>query len=111
MGGRPAVTRHQYGRGFVLYAGTDSAEVGFYEALAREAGTAGRIEHLLDVPRGVEVTSRETADTTYYFLLNLVENAHEVHLPQPMEELIAQQQVAKVSLAPLGVAILALKRI
>jgi beta-galactosidase len=110
MAGRPAVTRHPYERGFVLYAGTDSAEVGFYEALAREAGAAGRIEPLLDVPRGVEVTTRETPDTTYYFLLNLAETAHDIRLPQPMHELISEQQVSEVSLAPLGVAVLAQKR-
>ena len=110
MAGRPAVTRHAYERGFVLYAGTDSDQVGFYEALAREAGAAGRIEPLLDVPRGVEVTTREMPDTTYYFLLNLVETAHDIRLPQPMHELIGEQQVSEVSLAPLGVAVLAQKR-
>ena len=110
MAGRPAVTRHPYERGFVFYAGTDSAEVGFYEALAREAGAAGRIEPLLEAPRGVEVTTRETPDTTYYFLLNLVETAHAIRLPGPMDELISEQQVKEVSLAPLGVAVLAQKR-
>jgi hypothetical protein len=38
--------------------------VGFYETLAREAAAAGRITPLLEAPRGVEVTSRETPDTT-----------------------------------------------
>ncbi len=111
MAGRPAVTRHQYERGFVLYAATDSAEVGFYEALARAAGVAGRLVPLLEVPKGVEVTTRETPDTTYYFLLNYTDNPHDIHLPQPMEELIGQQQkVTDILLAPLGAAIFAAKR-
>jgi beta-galactosidase GanA len=110
--GRPAVTRHQYERGFVLYAGTDSAEAGFYETLAREAGVAGRLVPLLEVPRGVEVTSRETADTAFYFLLNFTETLHEIRLPQPMDELVSQQkQVSRLNLAPLGVAVLAEKRV
>jgi len=110
MAGRPAVTRHPYERGFVFYAGTDCADVGFYEALAREAGAAGQIEPLLDAPRGVEVTTRETPETTYYFLLNLVDSAQAVPLPEPMDELIGEQRLSGVSLAPLGVAVLAQKR-
>jgi len=41
-----------------------------------------------DVPRGVEVTTRETPDTIYYFLLNFVDRAHDIRLPHVMEELI-----------------------
>ena len=29
---------------------------------------------LIEAPHGVEVTSRQDGDTTYYFLLNLTEN-------------------------------------
>ena len=112
MAGRPAVTRHQYERGFVLYAATDSAEVGFYEALAREAAVAGRLVPLLEVPKGVEVTTRETPQTTYYFLLNYTESEQQIHLPQPMDELIGQHDhVTEVLLAALGVAILAENRL
>jgi Beta-galactosidase C-terminal domain len=63
------------------------------------------------VPEGVEVTSRETPDAIYYFLLNLVDSPHDVRLPQPMDELISQQaQITQVPLAPLGVAVLGVKR-
>lgn len=110
MAGRPAVTRNQFERGLVFYAGTDSAEVGFYEALAQQAGSAAHLQPLLGVPRGVEVTTRETADETYYFLLNFVDSTHEIRLPHAMEELISQHQLSQISLAPLGVAILAEKR-
>jgi beta-galactosidase len=111
MTDRPAVTRHPYERGFVFYAATDSADVGFYETLTREAAAAGRITPLLEAPRGVEVTSRETPDTTVYFLLNLTETRHEVSLPRPMNELVSEQErVTAVTLTPLGVAVLAQKK-
>ncbi|HWX20244.1 MAG TPA: beta-galactosidase trimerization domain-containing protein [Candidatus Binatia bacterium] len=112
MAGNPAVTRHRHERGFVFYAGTDSADVGFYETLAREAAAAGRLVPLLDAPRGVEVTTRETADAIYYFLLNLTETQHDVPLPHPMNELVTgQERVTEVALAPLGVAVLAERKV
>jgi beta-galactosidase len=111
MDGRPAITRHQYKKGFVFYSGTDSSEVGFYETLAREAAVAGRILPLLEVPVGVEVATRETHDTTYYFLLNYTETTHEIHLPRAMDELVSQRKkISDVSLTALGVAVLAERR-
>lgn len=107
MEGRPAVTRHSYERGFVFYAGTDSADTGFYETLAREAAAAGQLGPLLEAPEGVEVTSRETLDTTYYFLLNLTDTQHDVPLPRPMNELVTGRNGATdVALGPFGVAVL-----
>lgn len=111
MAGRPAVTRHAYQRGYVFYAGTDSGDAGFYETLAREAAAAVGLAPLLEVPRGVEVTTRETPDTTYYFLLNYTEDRRDIRLPQPLDELVSQKpRVTEVSLAPLGVAVLAGRR-
>ncbi len=109
MAGKPAITRHRYKQGWVFYVGTDSAEEGFHEAVARLAGAAGGLSSLIDAPYGVEVTSREDADTNFYFLLNLTETIHnEIQLPHPMDDLIAgRASVAKISLGPLEVAVLA----
>lgn len=108
MSGRPAITRRRYKQGLVFYVATDSAEVGFYEALARVVGTTAGISSLIAAPYGVEVTSREDAETIYYFLLNLTETVHNaIELPRPMYDLIAEQaNVTKVSLGPLDVAVL-----
>lgn len=109
MTGRPAITRNRHGRGWVFYVGTDCAEDGFYEAVAREVGTTGKLSPLIAAPDGVEVASREDAEATYYFLLNLTETAHsDIALPKPMDDVVAERTgLTQVSLGPLEVAVLA----
>ncbi len=108
MAGRPAITRNRYGQGWVFYVGTDCAEDGFYEALARVVGSTGKMSPLIAAPYGVEIVSRETSDTTFYFLLNLTETAHrDIALPGPMDDMIGGQTGMKnISLGPLDVAVL-----
>ncbi len=112
MDGKPAVTRHRFQRGWVYYAGTDCAEDGFHEALARAVGAAAKLSPLIAAPYGVEVTSRQHEATTYYFLLNLTETAHRhIALPRPMEDLVTGRTgLESVSLGPLEVALLAAPR-
>ena len=109
MAGQTAVSRNRFGRGWVFYAGADSDDVRFYEALAREAGRAGQIRPLVEAPHGVEIVTRANAAETFYFLLNLTEDSHEgIVLPRPMEDLLSGRRgVTKVSLGPLEVAVLA----
>ena len=108
MTGRPAITRNRHGQGWVFYVGTDCAEDDFYEALARAVGTTGKLSPLIAAPYGVEVVSRDDAEATYYFLLNLTETAHsDIALPKPMDDLVAERTgLTKVSLGPLEVAVL-----
>jgi len=109
MAGQPAITRNQHGRGWVFYVGTDCADDLFHETLARVVAATGKFEPLIAAPYGVEVTSREDANTAYYFLLNLTEDAkNSIALPHPMVDLIAEREgVTSVSLGPLEVAVLA----
>lgn len=109
MAGRPAITRNRHGQGWVFYVGTDSGGDGFHEALARVAGETAKLAPLIAAPYGVEVTSRETADTVFYFLLNLTETPHaDIVLPGPMEDVIGgRKNLKKVSLGPLEAAVLA----
>jgi beta-galactosidase len=109
MTGRPAITRNRHGQGWVFYVGTDCADDVFHETLARAVAAAGQMVPLIAAPYGVEVTSREDANTTFYFLLNLTEDAkNNIALPQPMTDLIVEREgVTSVSLGPLEVAVLA----
>ena len=109
MEGQPAVTRNRHGRGWVIYVGCDSTSDDFYEAVAHVAGAASGLTPLIQVPDGVEVTSRQDGDTTFYFLLNLTETPHEnIALPKPMDDLIHDRHgITQVSLGPLEVAVLA----
>lgn len=109
MEGMPAVTRHRYEKGWVIYAGTDSGEHGFHEALARLGANAAGVKPLLDVPRGVAVTTREDQDHLYYFVLNLTETPQDnIALPQPMENWTEnRRKVSRIRVEPLGVVVLA----
>ena len=109
MEGRPAITRNRHGRGWVIYVGCDSTSDDFYEALAHVACAASGLTPLIQAPDGVEVTSRQDGDTTFYFLLNLTETPQEkIALPKPMDDLLHDQHgITQVSLGPLEVAVLA----
>jgi beta-galactosidase len=109
MSGRPAVTRNRHGSGWVFYVGTDCADDAFYETLARLVGAEAKLPPLIPAPYGVEVTSRQDADATYCFLLNLTTETHDnIRLPRPMDDLIGERDgIRKVSLGPLDVAVLA----
>jgi beta-galactosidase GanA len=109
LNGRPAIARNRYGRGWVFYAGCDSTDDGFYETLAHMAGDAALLKPLIAAPYGVEVTSRQDAASTYYFLLNLTLTAHEkIELPHPMDDVIGgQSSITEIALGPLDVAVLA----
>lgn len=112
MDGKPAVTRNRYERGWVYYVGVDCNEVEFYETFARLVGDAIELKPLIDAPRGVDVTSRQDEENSYYFLVNLTETAHEnIRLPGSMNDLIHEKSgVTAVSLGPLDVAVLASKK-
>lgn len=112
MEGLPAVTRFRHEKGWVIYAGTDSGDHGFHEALAQIAATAAGVKPLLEVPRGVTVTTREDEHHMYYFVLNLTETPHEkIVLPRHMDNWTeGARSVSSIRLEPLGVAVLAAER-
>jgi beta-galactosidase len=112
MAGKPAITRHKYGQGWVFYVGTDSGKREFHEALARIVGETVRLKALINAPYGVEVSSREDDKATYYFLLNLTETPHKrVSLPAAMDNVLnGERAVEVVDLGPLEVAILAVSK-
>lgn len=109
MAGRPAVTRNRHGRGWVFYVGVDCLEDEFYESFARLVAATTNLTPLIAAPYGVEVTSRQDGQTTYYFLLNQTDTAqNNIPLPRAMNELIsAREGLTHISLEPLGVAVLA----
>lgn len=111
MDGKPAITRNRHGSGWVYYVGCDSTDDPFYEAVARAVGAASELKPFIEAPYSVEVTSRQDADTTYYFLLNLTETAHDkIELPHAMDDVIHDHRgITQISLGPLDVAVLASK--
>ena len=112
MDGRPAVVRNRHGRGWVVYQGADSGDHAFHEAVLRVATEPLKLQPLLDVPNGVVVTTREDEQHLYTFLLNLTETPHrDIALPRRMADLLnSEREVSSVSLEPLGVAVLCVRK-
>jgi len=107
MTGRPAVTVHRHGQGYVFYVGTDTEEQAFYDNFIGILQERFEIAPLLPVPFGVEVVSRQTSQHTYLFLLNLTALPQRIPLTAPARELISNDWLeTEVVLPPLGVAIL-----
>jgi hypothetical protein len=71
------------------------------------------LKPLIAAPYTVEVTSRQDAQNTYYFLLNLTETPHaNIPLPSAMDELVTGKKgLTSVSLGPLEVALLVAPRV
>ena len=70
--GRPALTRHELGKGRAYYLATRVREPGFYtDFYGRVAGEAG-LERALDaeLPRGVTAQLRSDGENEYVFVLN-----------------------------------------
>ncbi|GAA5196077.1 beta-galactosidase [Rugosimonospora acidiphila] len=123
LAGRPAVTRHAYGRGVAWYLGTRPDPAAMRELLDRVCGDAGVAPALPDLPEGVQAVTRHGADHSYLFLLNHGARPVRVALPAPAVNLLAERSdevgpgaagsgavdsgaVDSVTLEPRGVAVL-----
>ncbi|WP_030985389.1 beta-galactosidase [Streptomyces sp. NRRL S-1813] len=114
LAGRPAVTRHAYGRGTVWYVGT-RLDAALMRALLDDVRAAAGVAPVLPgLPEGVQATVREGAGGRYVFLLNHGARTVEVGLPAPMRDALAADAtggggagpVDRVTLSARGVAVL-----
>ena len=105
--GRPAITRHEHGRGTAYYLGTRLATAGLDSLLTRVIKDA-KVQPILRAPLGVEVTVRESARERFLFLLNHTDRTARVPLGKFRgTNLITKQAAARaISLAPLDVAVI-----
>ncbi|MFC9233659.1 beta-galactosidase [Streptomyces decoyicus] len=116
LAGRPAVTRHTYGRGTVWYVGT-RLDAALMRALLDDVRAAAGVAPVLPgLPEGVQATVREGLGGRYVFLLNHGARTVEVGLPAPMGDALAAAgtdgagagagAVDRVTLSARGVAVL-----
>ncbi|MET7798920.1 beta-galactosidase [Streptomyces decoyicus] len=112
LAGRPAVTRHAYGRGTVWYVGT-RLDAALMRALLDDVRAAAGVAPVLPgLPEGVQATVREGVGGRYVFLLNHGARTVEVGLPAPMRDALAADAtggagaVERVTLSARGVAVL-----
>ncbi|MDT0341093.1 beta-galactosidase [Streptomyces litchfieldiae] len=103
LAGRPAVTRHTYGRGTAWYVSTLPEPPALAELLASAAGAAGVTPVLPGLPPGVEAVRRGEL----LFLLNHSREQVTVPLPHPHTDLLTgHAHPAGISLDRLGAAVL-----
>lgn len=80
--GYPAVTVHAFGKGSAWYVAAD-ADAEFYHdflaALLKKAGITGAIK---EIPRGLEVTTRESEHATYFIYQNFGTEPAVLPLPE-----------------------------
>lgn len=105
--GKPAITLHAAGRGFVVYVSFSCRQDAFFDALFALLAQRFAILPILPAPKGVDVVSRTAGSSKYIFLLNNTWQAAEIDLPHPMTELLSGAFSGKgLSLAPLQIAVL-----
>ena len=95
-------------KGHVIFVGTDSRDLDFYEAIADMLAAQFSIAPLLDVPPGIEVVSRRSVKTKaeYLFLMNWSSEPRRVSLPRPYLDRANRQVTNSFELASLDAAIL-----
>jgi len=104
--GTPAVTRNVFGEGVAYYLGTRPEERYTKSLLQRVCQEAG-VRPTAEVPPGVDAVRRRTEDASFLFLLNHNQEAVEVRLPNPAQDLLTgTEHRSNLVLNPLEVAIL-----
>jgi len=92
--GKPAVTIHKFGNGFILYIGTDTTTPEFYEKVFNILANRIKIEPLADVPLDVEVTTRQTSSQIFYFFINLTDAPRNFQIKEPLIDVLTGKTVS-----------------
>lgn len=106
--GRPAVTRHPFGRGAAYYLGINP-EASYLAALLDRVCREAAVAPPLETPPGVEAAARAAGADRFLFLLNHNPHKSTVDLRGQHHDLLTNTgHRGAVTLAPYGVAILRL---
>jgi beta-galactosidase len=110
LAGKPAITVHDYSKGKVVYVGAllrGASLEAFIRWLSEHIG----IEPVLrGLPQGVRAYERQgSRDGQAYrlvFLCNFSEKEHSIALDEPWQDLLAVENVSRITLTEAGVAVL-----
>jgi beta-galactosidase len=107
LAGRPAITRHKFGSGLAIYAGTRLDQVTMARVVRSALGDA-EIEATDDVPAGVEVVRRHVGPRSIAFFLNHREVAVDVPVTNAGLNLVngAQVHPGLMRIGPFGAAVI-----
>lgn len=79
--GMPALTKNSFGKGYAYYVCADF-EQGFYDEIYRKIAAEAGIKRIIrHIPKGVEVSTRQTDKAEYVFVQNFNREPVEIQLP------------------------------
>ncbi|MCI8796554.1 MAG: beta-galactosidase [Dorea sp.] len=79
--GMPALTKNSFGKGYAYYVCADF-EQGFYDEVYRKIAAKAGIKRIIrHIPKGVEVSTRQTDKAEYVFVQNFNREPVEIQLP------------------------------
>jgi len=108
--GRPAITRHEFGRGVAYYVGTQPDATGMVWLLDMVAQDAV-VSPASEVPEGVEAVWQESESASLLYLLNHRTSSVEIVLEAPAQELLTGRHLTSTfKLDGQSVAILSRER-
>jgi len=94
LNGKPAITISKYGKGNILYMGTDATSPLLYEQTFNLLAKRLKFESLINVPLDVEVTSRQTSTEVFYFIINLTDTIREIQLKDSFIEVLSGKKIS-----------------
>lgn len=103
--GYPALTVNAYGDGQAWYVAADAEkefQVEFLRRIAEKAGISCGVEG--EIPEGLEITTRENSEATYYIYQNW--GSQTVEIPLPKGEIQTLYGETEKGLEPYGLAVL-----
>jgi beta-galactosidase len=105
--GRPAITRHRFGKGTAFYLGTQPDLKSMTRVLELARDAAG-MRPAAEMPSGVEVVKRAGAGRTFLFLLNHRDAGVDVRVEEAGVNLVDGSPVhpGLLHLGPRGVAVI-----
>lgn len=105
--GFPVLTKNELGEGSAYYVATASNEA-FYKEFLKDVCEEKGVLPVMELPEGVEATSRENDQERIVFLLNHNDTETEIDLPYPCRDLLTNEILAagKLVLTPKDVRLL-----
>ncbi len=105
--GFPVLTKNELGEGSAYYVATASNEA-FYKEFLKDVCEEKGVLPVMELPEGVEATSRENDQERIVFLLNHNDTETEIDLPYPCQDLLTNEILAagKLVLTPKDVRLL-----
>ena len=105
--GQPAVTINHYGRGAVIYVGTESPSNRFYDGLVKLAARRAGLTFGPKLPTGIEMAARQKPGEKIIFLLNYTGKPQSVELGTATRNaLTGQTEPVNVAIPPYDLRVL-----